>query len=274
MKKIILYIPILILILASCEEKIELDLDEDYTRLVVEGSVTDNEVQQTIYLSTTASYFSDEQTPRVSGANVTVSEGSNVYDFTEAMPGKYVSTDYFAGEQGKEYTLRIELKEELGGESVFTATEKMPVKLQLDSIAAAPLPVEVNGRDVQVLGYGQEPPMEGNYYMWDLYVNGVLLSDTLDKKTFTDDEMVNGSYIPGLPIYYYDGSPNDTIEIRTQSITEQYYGFLLAFIQEAAFGGNNFSGPPANVQGNISGGALGYFSVKSVTSNQTIYHKP
>ncbi len=274
MKKIILYFPILLLFLASCEEKIELDLDDDYTRLVVEGSVTDDKIRQIIYLSTTASYFSDEQTPRVSGATVTVSEGSNVYDFKETMPGKYESTDYFAAEQGKEYMLRIELNKAIGGESVFTATEKMPVKLQLDSIAAIPLPVEVNGRDVQVLGYGQEPPMEGNYYMWDLYVNGVLISDTLNKKTFTDDELVNGSYIPGLPIFYYDGAANDTIEIFTQSITEEYYGFLLAFIQEAAFGGNNFAGPPANVEGNISGGALGYFSVKAVTSNQTIYRKP
>lgn len=275
MRKIIVYIPVLLLLISACQEKIDLELNEDYQRLVVEGALTNIDTTQTIVLSKTSSYFSDEQTPRVEGANVTVTDGQNTYAFIEDSAGFYISEHPFSGEKGKTYTLNIELDNPINDERFYSASEKMPVTLNLDSITAEALqsPSPQASDDIQVKGWGQEPATPNNYYIWDLYVNGKHHSDTLDERSFTDDELVNGSYIPGLPIFFYDGDDMDTIEVYTQSITGEYYQFLLAFIQEASFGGGNFSGPPANIKGNISNGALGYFCVKAVSKNKTVYMK-
>lgn len=271
MKKIILYIPILLILLVSCQEKIDLELNDDYQRLVVEAELTSEDTTQKVRLSKTASYFTEEETPRLSGATVYISDSVDTYNFSEVSPGLYESDVEFGGTPGGTYTLTIELQEPIDEQTTYTATETMPVKLILDSITAEPLPNPFDGLDTQVKGYGQEPAQEGNHYMWDLYVNGEHITDTLSQKTFTDDALVNGSYIPGLPIFFYDGKAKDSIKVYTQSITKRYYEFLLAFIQEAQFGGGNFSGPPANIDGNISGGALGYFSVKAVSKTSTIY---
>lgn len=274
MKRIILYIPILLIILSACEEKIDLKLDDDFDRLVVEAALTDQDTTQKVVLSETTSYFTDEQTPRVSNAIVTISDGQNTFTFSESSQAGIYYSDYtFAGEYGKTYTLNIELAKPINDNTSYTASETMPVSLQLDSVTAEILPNPFGDRDVQVKGYGQEPASPGNYYVWDLFVNGKNYTDTLEQKTFTDDALVNGSYIPGLPIFFYDGNDKDSIKVVTQSITKEYYDFLLAYVQEAAFGGGGFSGPPANVKGNLSGGALGYFAVKAVTYNQTIYRK-
>lgn len=271
MKKIILYIPFFLILFASCEEKIDLELNEGNQRLVVEASLKSRDTIQQVKLSKTASYFTDEQTPRVTGANVYISDDSTTYSFSEVSPGKYHSNIEFGGSPRSTYTLNISLDNPIDGKTTYTASETMPTLLVLDSIKAEPLPQPMGGQDTQVKAYGQEPAQEKNYYMWDLYVNGKQQTDTLSEKTFTDDALVNGSYIPGLPIFFYNGSVDDTISVHTQSITKSYYDFLLAFIQEAQFGGGNFSGPPANVEGNISGGALGYFSVKAVSRTRTIY---
>ncbi|MCF8331510.1 MAG: DUF4249 domain-containing protein [Bacteroidales bacterium] len=275
MRKIIIYIPVLLILFSACQEKIDLELNEDYQRLVVEGSVTNFDTTQTIKLSKTSSYFTDKQTPRVTGAKVTVTDGQNMFPFIEDSAGIYTSEYPFAGENGKTYRLNIELDTPINNERYYSASEKMPVTLTLDSITAEALqnpPPQVT-EDIQIKGWGQEPASPNNYYIWDLYVNGEHYTDTLDERSFTDDELVNGNYIPGLPIFFYDGDDLDTIEVYTQSITGEYYAFLLAFIQEASFGGGNFSGPPANIEGNISNDALGYFCVKAVSKNKTIYMK-
>ena len=264
---------ITVVLFTGCEEKIDLNLNENNERLVVEGSITNQDTLHKIVLSKTADYLSAEQTPRVSGAIVKVSDNQNTYTFKEKSKGIYIPENSFAGENGKTYNLTIDLKESINDKTTYTAQETMPQSLYLDSVTAEPLDDNIGKDDVQIKAWGQEPGGQENYYVWDLEVNGESLTDTLDQKSFTDDELVDGSYIPGLPILFYDGEVNDTIKVYTQSITAAYYDFLLAFIREASSGGGGFSGPPANVEGNISGGALGYFSVKAVTTNQTIYRK-
>ncbi|MGM0647915.1 MAG: DUF4249 domain-containing protein [Bacteroidota bacterium] len=271
MQKILFYLIALLLLLSSCQEKIELELNDGNERLVVEGSLTNQDTTQQIVLSKTSSYFTAEKTPRVSGATVTVSDGQNTMPFPEISDGIYQSEYPFAAEVGKTYTLLVELKDAINETMVYTASETMPQLLQLDSITAEFLPNPQDDANIQVKAWGQEPATPNNYYVWDLYINANHYSDTLNERTFTDDELVNGSYIPGLPIYFYDGDVNDTIDVYTQSISEAYFSFLMAFIQEASFGGGDFSGPPANIQGNISDGALGYFAVKAVSRNRTIF---
>ena len=64
--------------------------------------------------------------------------------------------------------------------------------------------------------------------------------------------------------------PKDTILVETRSLSRNYYNFLVTFMLETVWNQGGGAGPPANIKGNISNGALGYFSAHSVSRNSAI----
>ncbi|MDG1766705.1 MAG: DUF4249 family protein, partial [Flavobacteriales bacterium] len=98
-----------LILLSSCQEVIELDLNEgDAQRLVVNGWMTDQPGRQRVDLSLTTSYFLNEAPPRVSDAIVSVTDGTATWVFTEEEPGTYRPEADVVGEAGKTYVLNIE----------------------------------------------------------------------------------------------------------------------------------------------------------------------
>jgi hypothetical protein len=88
----------------------------------------------------------------------------------------------------------------------------------------------------------------------------------------TDDKFINGTYANGTSIYFLDQSSEyerlvagDTVTVELNSLGKEYFNFLQE--AQAELRGSNplFSGPPANVKGNISNGAIGFFSAYSVS---------
>ena len=99
----------LLILLSSCQEVIELDLNEgEAQRLVVNGWMTDQPGRQEVQLSLTTSYFFNEEPPTVSDAIVTVSDGTDTWTFAEEAPGTYRPSTDVVGEAGKTYTLNID----------------------------------------------------------------------------------------------------------------------------------------------------------------------
>ena len=120
-----------VLLLTACEEKIDLNLDqEQFSRLVVEGWIKDNTETQTIRLTRTAPYDSNAPCPPVTGANVTVTAGEKVVVFYETRPGVYQASD-FRGEPGTTYHLSIHHQN-----NHYTAASTMPVAFPIDSVKA------------------------------------------------------------------------------------------------------------------------------------------
>ncbi|OYX80443.1 MAG: hypothetical protein B7Y83_18435, partial [Flavobacteriales bacterium 32-34-25] len=112
MKKILF--PILILFIglfSSCEEVIDLELDNATPRLVIEASIVwikgSSGNAQKIKLSTTTGYY-DTEVPIVTGATISITNSENtVFNFTEIPDtGEYVCID-FEPEIGETYTLNI-----------------------------------------------------------------------------------------------------------------------------------------------------------------------
>ncbi|MDX9696680.1 MAG: hypothetical protein RBT49_12890, partial [Bacteroidales bacterium] len=64
------YIIILILaaITSSCVEDFDVDLNSTYERIIIQGSISNERKAHKIILSKSADYFSNQQTPRISGA--------------------------------------------------------------------------------------------------------------------------------------------------------------------------------------------------------------
>ena len=117
--------------------------------------------------------------------------------------------------------------------------------------------------------WAQEPGNEVNYYLFNLYRNGTLMTDTITKKVVSDDKFYNGSYMNGVDVIYINNQhawetlyPGDIITLQMSGITKEYFDFINQ-VQQAGFNLPFFSGPPANVQGNVTNGGIGFFAAYS-----------
>jgi hypothetical protein len=278
MKKTVIYI-ILVIISASCVERIEVNLDPNYVRLVVDGSVTTDYSKYKVNLTQTADYFYNAPIPRINNAQVTIYDGDSTYTLEETEPGKsgiYESKSDFQGIPGKTYTLNIRLASEIGGYTNYSSSCQLMSVTHLDSTNV--ILHEDWGKDgfYEVRIFAQEPANEVNFYMFNLYRNGRLMSDTISNVIVSDDKYINGSYINGLGAFYLNNSnsweklyPGDTITLQMSGITKEYYNFV-SEVQSAGFNIPFFMGPPANVVGNVNNGGVGFFTAYSNSYATTI----
>jgi len=281
MKKIIYFI-ILILINASCVEKIVVELDETYTRLVVDGAISTDSSKFTVKLTKTADYFYNAPIPVVPGAKLTISDGENSINLIETIEGKsgiYETDSSFSGAIGKSYTLDIDLAEPSGDHINYSASCQLMNVAKLDSIGIYFHEDWGEEGFWEIKCYAQEPGNEVNYYMFNLYRNGQLLSDTISKVSISDDKYFNGSYIYGLGAYYIDNSHpwerlnnGDVVTLQMSGITKEYFNYIME-VQYAGFNVPFFMGPPANVVGNINNGGIGFFAAYSNSYSSTVVQK-
>jgi hypothetical protein len=269
--------------LTSCEKKIHWDVGEGQTRLIVEASFTDELIRQKIKLTKTASFYDTLVPQPVSGAEVKVEDGSNNYNFIEDIPGSgtYFSQNAVAGNVGKGYSLSISLVTPIGGFQKYTANCVMKPVMKIDSITSEESITSFLGNtdtSKVVRFWGRDLPEEGDYYMAKLFINNKLYSDSLHKIAIVSDEAINGLYISSPLNTIFSNKEikeGNIVSVKLYSINKEYFDFVNNLLGEQSktediFG---FSGPPANVFGNISDGALGYFIVSASDSAKTIYRR-
>lgn len=97
-----------IVVLYGCVEEIDIvETDQFENYLVVEATLTDQEISQEISLSRTYS-LEDNVVPPESNADVKVTDSNGVeYSFEELSPGQYRSAEIFAAQPNINYTLTI-----------------------------------------------------------------------------------------------------------------------------------------------------------------------
>jgi hypothetical protein len=255
----------------SCTERIEIKLEEGNVRLVVEGSVTTDTTIHRVVLSKTTSYYYSQKAPVVSGASVFIRGGGFDVQLHESSPGVYETDSTFYGTPGEVYTLDIELDTAVGGFKDYSATSVMSEIVSLDSLQLLFHPEWSEDGFWEVKCFFQDP-LSADYYRFLVSRNGKLMSDTIDKWFISDDRFFDGIYVEGASVAFLDqGSdeerlePGDTVTIELNTITRPYARFI--FDAQSELMGSNplFSGPPANLSGNISNGAIGFFSAHTVS---------
>lgn len=265
---IFLLIPGIALFFQSCTEKINLDLGSTYTRLVVDGAITSDTMAHVVKLTTTTDFYYDRPAPGVKGADVTITDGTNIYVLQEDTlnPGTYKTLPDVYGEPGKTYTLKIHLKEAINGNSDYQASCTMQPVNPIDSIT---LVYRANWKIWEIDCYALDPPRV-DFYMFNTYKNGIKLTDTINKVGITDDRLFNGSYTNGAAVGFLrteiareDPHPGDTITVQIAGITREYYYFIYDVQIESGYKNPLISGPPANIKGNVSNGAIGFFAAYS-----------
>jgi len=265
---------VLTITVMSCTERIDIKLDsQKYARLVVEGAITTDTTAQMIKLSKTADYFDNNPPEAVSGAAVYISSDAEEYQLTE-MPegsGTYFTGPGVYGKVGKTYETRIVLKDKIAGYDEYTATSSIYPINPLDSIGLDFKPDWGDEGFWEVKCYVLDPPTV-DYYMFQVYRNNVLVSDSIDKVFVTDDALYNGNYTNGIGVAYLDQAredqkllPGDKVTLKVSRITKEYTEFVMEVQTEISFQSPLFSGPPANVKGNIDNGGFGFFAAYSST---------
>lgn len=270
MKRIVKHIALVFILLAtfvSCSEKIELDLNTGNQRLVVEGMITDRAGTHGVIITKSTSYFFNEPAPGVNDAVVTISDGSHDWQLTQESPGHYMMPQDFAGTPGTTYQLNIEHQNTL-----YLASTHLREVPAIDSLSRLPHPI-LPGRDFLMIHF-QEPPQTRDFYMYHIFYNDSLVTDSINKVPFGDDDGVNGRYL-SIPVYLFRSGneapqPGDRIRVQKFSISEEYFQFMIALRRNQGTVGGPFAGPPANVPGNINNGALGFFLASAVSEAEMV----
>jgi hypothetical protein len=279
----LLFLLISTVLLSSCEDVIEVKLnDENLNLFGVEASISTQE-EPTVFLYKTLKVDQDEAYPGVSGAVVILSDNATpvnsvtlVEDATRKGFYRWPQNSNYRGVAGREYTLTIRTQG-----VTLTAKDKLSKVEPIDSIQVFPS-MRGNKIFLGVFSYGRETPGLGNFYKWDVFINDTLIYES-DRLAIASDEFVDGNYISKLEIYtdFHDPKKpeerkinlNDKIYIQQTSISEFAYNFYFQMINQGSTG-SLFSVPSANIKSNFSSSdgkpVLGLFIARDVSASNSV----
>ncbi len=250
------------------QERIELDLNEDNTKIAIEAWITDLDDIQTVTVTQTANYLGDTQNEFVSGAVVFLEdETGQSYELTEGDAGHYTLPREWEARLGDNYTLTISVDNE-----EYSATHRMRATPFIEDLIID----DVFNEEDSLIGYEtvfalQEIPGKGDaYYVID-YKKGTAFGDTLLNGGYANDEFFDGEFIEDIRLTEEDRlfQIGDTAVVEVFSIGRETANFLLDVEQEI-FRGGPFDPPAANVRSNFSGGAVGYFIISGADRKEII----
>ena len=251
-------IPFFILFI-SCEDVIELDLESEEPRLVIEASINwfkgTSGNNQTVKLSLTTPYFSNEITP-ANNAVVTISdENNNTFNFTEEENTGVYKTNNFIPVIGERYFLFIQYNNE-----IYTAQEELISVSDIDFVQQE-IGAGFSGEDIELKAYFTDPNSEGNHYLFEFQPEIFTIPDL----NVYNDEFTNGNQMFG---YYSDEDleSGQNVTIRNYGISKEFYNYMFVLLQQnSQDAGGPFETQPATVRGNCvnqtnpNNFPLGYF---------------
>jgi hypothetical protein len=253
---------------------------------VVEGGITNDTMAHTVILSMTMPYLSEDTiVPYLSGKILTITEleSGNVITLTEndSLPGHYQTPSNYFAKQGFNYRLDI-FGVDIDGDGEneeYNATSYCPyIADKIDSVRYlystnilinAFVNVDIGmTRDSgwNLLVYAHDPPTE-EYYIFIPSLNDTAYNNHLSDFVSLPDNIIdmNGVALTGFPIHFFSRRhfhivAGDSISLEIRCVSLEFYNYINEY-QDVMAGSNPFFGSsPANVRGNISGNAIGFFS--------------
>ena len=263
MKPVLIFFSLIIL-LTSCENVIEIDLDYMKPKLVIEGVINDFDNQCMIKLSKTTDYFNQKTNPTVSDAVITLTEnGGTTANFTEFEPGIYLGKSVRA-KSNTNYTLNI-----LSEGNKYIANVTIPQKVNIDSLT-----FRYNSESIfyevgyVVSCYFSDPGEFRNFYRLKTYnIND--RTKAKNSKDLYNDDLFNGNRVE--LIWSYDVYQQlDTVVVELYSLDVQTYDYFKTLFPISGGAEMMSMTTPANPNTNISNGALGYFGAYTVSRDTII----
>lgn len=266
MKKQIFFalLPFLLLGMQSCQDVIDIDLNEASPKYVIEGAVIEGSDSIVVRVTKTTSFFNTNPPEVVNDAQVIITMPNSSEVVLASIGNGYYKATGQTITTSANYGLHVNV-----GDEVFTATTYMPASTPLDSLSAQYEEGLFGGEgSYSVFLNFQDSLSVANYYKVNVTLNDTLLNSA-DEIMLLDDGLVDGNYI-FVPIFVRDFDLDDTVQVELQSIDKATYKFYQTMASVASSSaGSPFSATPANPQSNIKGGALGVFSAFT-SSKKTI----
>jgi hypothetical protein len=247
----------------------DITTDNAAPRLVITGCITTDTMSHVISVSQTIGYFGNEDITTYSGAIVKIN-GELLYALGD---GRYATSASFSGVPGQTYALDVEL--DYDGDGIpehYTAETTVPPMHTLDSVSLRLISSPEADKPVWSIFAHFQDQHGPNTFGAHLYINDMLYTNKIQRYYLNPfvESAAEGQYI-NFPVFFIQQElgweeeekiflyAGDTITFELNILTSVYYDFLQAARQEINGGNPLFAGPPANVPGNISGGALGIF---------------
>ena len=159
----------------------------------------------------------------------------------------------------------------------------MPAMHILDSVSLRLISSSTSDGPVwSVFAHFQDQPGP-NTYGAHLYINDIQYTNRIQRYyvNIFGETAAEGQYI-NFPVFFIRNElswddedkihlyTGDTITFELNELNETYYDFIRSAQREIGGGNPLFTGPPANVPGNISGGALGIFGAYTISRQAVI----
>jgi len=261
--KTLTYITILFLglLMASCEDVIQVKLDKGPPMLTVDAFVNDLRQAQTIRLTYTDGYFSQKPNQGVAGASVKITDLSNgqVFLFNDNGNGDYIlpiNPGDTIGRVGHRYRLEV-----LHQGLTYSAETRMNRTTGIDSIKVEEKDSTtfspVGGYKCSFLGI--DPPGDTTDYYWvKSYKNGTFwgkggqinLSENAGGGEGTDGLFFTPPVAEGVTPFDESYRKNDWCRIEIHSISRTTFDFLTQ-VQAQTTNSGLFATTPENVKSNI-----------------------
>ncbi|SMP15250.1 DUF4249 domain-containing protein [Chryseobacterium profundimaris] len=256
MKKIFLIIAAFAVVV-SCEKEIDLELENESGKIVIEGNITDKAGPYIVKITKSVSFTSANEYPAVEGAQVTLSDDAGNSEVLQYIGSGNYKTSTITGEPGRTYTLKVRAE---GTE--YVSQSKMPQPVTFEGLLQDSF-VVAGETSYTLLPVFTDPSVLGNRYLFSFTVNNN------PKKFFSEfSDNVNNGMLNQRPLLLPNDDsdpgdikvvPGDIINVEMQCIDDKVYTFYSALLQLSGSGPGGGT-TPSNPPSNISNGALGYFS--------------
>ena len=287
MKKFIKYFSLFssTMLLLSCEEKTEINLDAGTSQITVDAWINDKREPQIIKLTQTADYFENAPSPIVLGADVKITDDlGNIYSFVDTdNDGKYLwvpgSLDTLA-RVGHVYNLVVDYN----GQQYISSTTMQP-SVVIDSLTQYN---EANGLStdsvIRAEFWARDNAGRQDFYWIRTYRNGSFNNKPNAILTAQEAAFGNGDglifivpYRQGINDFGSPFTPGETVKVEIFGINHASYDFLNQ-AQSQMINGGLFATPPYNVKSNIKNAnvnetqtqfiPVGWFEVSASYSKQ------
>ncbi|MBS1634293.1 MAG: DUF4249 domain-containing protein [Bacteroidetes bacterium] len=264
--------------LASCEDVIQVKLDQGSPILTIDAFVNDMRQSQKVRLTYTDGYFSQKPNQPVSGATVKVTDVTDgvTFNFTDNGNGDYVlpiNPGDTIGRVGHTYRLDV-----LHQGITYTSTTKLNRTAYIDSIDVKKDSAAFsNKKGYRCSFFGIDPPgAVPDYYWVKSYRNNVFfgkggeinITENGGGGTGTDGLFFIPPVAEGITPFGEYFQIGDVCRVEIHSITKETFDFLTQ-VQAQTTNSGLFATTPENVKTNISTNSskvkiVGWFSMSAV----------
>lgn len=284
----ILVISSLIGIFSSCEDVIDVNLDQGRSQLVVDAFLTNDSLPQIIQLSQSSEFFSNSLPQAVNDAKVKLEAASDgkTYNFIGDDNGNFIYDPALNGSLdriGETYLLELQYEG-----NTYTASSTLRPVPKIDGMSVAFEEEEIGQEEgYYTQFFARDFPGRKDFYWIRAFRNGEPIDpENPAELILSEDAAFGGEGADGFPFILpiraaitNEDDPfelGDTSSVELLSMNEDAYLFL----QQVALQADNaglFSTPPANVRPNIfdefgqtQEEVLGVFSISAISKSSII----